>query len=42
LRLQPQFIRSFYERFFERFPGYRKLFPREEVLLPLMREGVRA
>lgn len=24
-----QFIDAFYERFFERFPGYRKLFPRE-------------
>ncbi len=24
---QPQFIRAFYERFFERFPGYRKFFP---------------
>ncbi len=26
---QPQFIAAFYERFFERFPGYRKLFPTE-------------
>jgi hemoglobin-like flavoprotein len=26
---QPQFVEAFYERFFERFPGYRKLFPRE-------------
>lgn len=26
---QAQFIRAFYARFFERFPGYRKLFPRE-------------
>ena len=26
---QSQFIEAFYERFFERFPGYRKLFPRE-------------
>jgi hemoglobin-like flavoprotein len=26
---QPQFIEAFYERFFERFPGYRGLFPRE-------------
>ena len=26
---QAQFIEAFYERFFERFPGYRKLFPRE-------------
>lgn len=25
---QPQFVAAFYERFFERFPGYRKLFPR--------------
>ena len=24
---QPQFIKAFYQRFFERFPGYRKLFP---------------
>lgn len=24
---QPQFIQAFYARFFERFPGYRKLFP---------------
>lgn len=28
-RRQPQFIEAFYKRFFERFPGYRKLFPRE-------------
>ena len=26
---QQEFIEAFYERFFERFPGYRKLFPRE-------------
>ena len=24
---QPQFIKAFYARFFERYPGYRKLFP---------------
>ena len=26
---QAQFIEAFYDRFFERFPGYRKLFPHE-------------
>ena len=26
---QPQFVEAFYKRFFERFPGYRKLFPPE-------------
>lgn len=26
---QAQFIEDFYRRFFERFPGYRKLFPHE-------------
>lgn len=26
---QGQFVEAFYARFFERFPGYRKLFPRE-------------
>jgi hemoglobin-like flavoprotein len=26
---QDDFIQAFYRRFFERFPGYRKLFPRE-------------
>ena len=26
---QVQFIEAFYQRFFERFPGYRRLFPRE-------------
>lgn len=26
---QAQFVEDFYERFFERFPAYRKLFPRE-------------
>jgi hemoglobin-like flavoprotein len=28
-RRQGQFIEDFYKRFFERFPGYRKLFPGE-------------
>jgi hemoglobin-like flavoprotein len=39
---QPRFIESFYERFFERFPGYRKLFPRElrEAHLSKMLETV--
>jgi hemoglobin-like flavoprotein len=26
---QARFIEAFYQRFFERFPGYRKLFPRD-------------
>lgn len=26
---QGQFVEDFYQRFFERFPGYRKLFPRK-------------
>jgi len=26
---QAQFVAAFYDRLFERFPGYRKLFPRE-------------